>query len=479
MTSEQGLLRLAGFKPGLRLAHVREAALPMLKLRLDVLLQEAKPLPAMQEFALKAVECGITTVQGVSDFLGLERDVLTGPLQELWHQDLIDVSTGKLAITPSGQQALLDLAAIAPVRREIDVGFDLALRRVVSFRSLTLRPKQVSEMNLDLVPLPRGNAKRPHADELPTEEVARLIRRAFGSSVSPVELYGIRDIVGTEKFYEPALLLVYVDPQSSDCQVSVAIDERISSDHEAAVGLAGGAAAIGLDCESFLNSSPDLREFLPRQLAVNRNFDEDYRRLERQMLEFRIADEPEGALKDEGPTVKDTPLPGNDIAEAQAAINRLVVRPVRVYEHPEILRSAFEDCNRRLLIISPWITSGVVDDGLLRRLESACNRGVRIHIGFGIGDGGPFGRPRDERPIRSLREIARRYKNFTLVDLGNTHAKVLICDDFYVKTSFNWLSFRGDPDRTYRQEEGVLVRESAHVDEEYEHFRSIIEASGS
>lgn len=477
MTSEQGILRLAGFKPGLRLAHVREAALPMLKLTLDILVQEARPLPAMQEFALKAIDVGITSIQGVSDFLGVERDVLADPLQDLWHQDLIDVSTGNMTITPSGQRAILDLAAITPVRRVIDVGFDLSLRRVVLFRSLTLRPKDVGEMGLDSVPLPRGHAKKPHPDELSTDDVSKLIPRAFGSAVSPVELLGIRRIDGTAKYFVPALLLIYVDPTTSACQVSVAIDERISSEHEAAVGLAGGAAAIGLDCASFLRSSPDVQRFIPSQLAGHHVSDQMYQRLERRMLASSAGGDDEQFLKDEGPTVKDMTASTASPDEAKAAIDRLVVRPVRVYEHPEILRSALDDSTRRLLIISPWITTGVVDDGLLQRIESACRRGVAIHVGFGIGDGGPFGRPRDERPISNLRDIARRHKNFTLVDLGNTHAKVLVCDDFIVKTSFNWLSFRGDPDRTFRQEEGVLIREPQHVNEEYEYFRSMIEAS--
>ena len=42
--------------------------------------------------------------------------------------------------------------------------------------------------------------------------------------------------------------------------------------------------------------------------------------------------------------------------------------------------------------------------------------------------------------------------------LGDTHAKVLIKDtDWFVTTSFNWLSFKGDPRRTFREEWGTQV----------------------
>ena len=45
-----------------------------------------------------------------------------------------------------------------------------------------------------------------------------------------------------------------------------------------------------------------------------------------------------------------------------------------------------------------------------------------------------------------------------LVRFGDTHAKVLVCDrSFAIVTSFNWLSFRGDPRRSFRDERGMHV----------------------
>ena len=45
-----------------------------------------------------------------------------------------------------------------------------------------------------------------------------------------------------------------------------------------------------------------------------------------------------------------------------------------------------------------------------------------------------------------------------LVKLSNTHEKVLIKDNEYmVITSFNWLSFKGSPDKGFRQETGYYT----------------------
>ena len=46
------------------------------------------------------------------------------------------------------------------------------------------------------------------------------------------------------------------------------------------------------------------------------------------------------------------------------------------------------------------------------------------------------------------------------------HHKVLVCDrKFIVTTSFNWLSFRGDPTMSFRQEVGCVVEGNKVVEE--------------
>lgn len=69
----------------------------------------------------------------------------------------------------------------------------------------------------------------------------------------------------------------------------------------------------------------------------------------------------------------------------------------------------------------------------------------------------------------ALRELADEFANLLLRRLGDTHAKVLIQDsEFYVTTSFDWLSFRGDPSRPFREEWGTMVRDCRAVDELYD-----------
>jgi len=56
----------------------------------------------------------------------------------------------------------------------------------------------------------------------------------------------------------------------------------------------------------------------------------------------------------------------------------------------------------------------------------------------------------------------------------------LVADErFVVVTSFNWLSFRGDPDKPFRDERGLLVTDSAIVEQLYVDFERRIRQSAS
>lgn len=77
-----------------------------------------------------------------------------------------------------------------------------------------------------------------------------------------------------------------------------------------------------------------------------------------------------------------------------------------------------------------------------------------------------------------LNKLAERFPNVVVGCLGFTHAKLLIWDDSQITTSFNWLSFRGDQDRTYRQELGILVKNHpTGVDSLYESQKKLIETT--
>jgi phosphatidylserine/phosphatidylglycerophosphate/cardiolipin synthase-like enzyme len=140
-----------------------------------------------------------------------------------------------------------------------------------------------------------------------------------------------------------------------------------------------------------------------------------------------------------------------------------LVQPVPVYEHPRLMREAMRSAKERLIIISPWIRAAVVDDAFISELKALLKRKVDVHIGYGLGSADSAG-PKDIKALNRLKGLTSNHQNFHLVHLGDTHAKVLIVDvSQLVITSFNWLSFAGDPGRTFREEWGMMTTEETVI----------------
>jgi phosphatidylserine/phosphatidylglycerophosphate/cardiolipin synthase-like enzyme len=147
-------------------------------------------------------------------------------------------------------------------------------------------------------------------------------------------------------------------------------------------------------------------------------------------------------------------------------------------EHRKYLDRALNEAKKRVLIVSPWIRYEVVNDELITRFRKLLQRGVELWIAYGINKDGGHGRGKikdegDRDAERKLRRLGEDYPElFHMTRLGDTHAKVLVCDSrFSIITSFNWLSFRGDEQLEFRDERGYYVGLSERVEELFESYR--------
>lgn len=129
-------------------------------------------------------------------------------------------------------------------------------------------------------------------------------------------------------------------------------------------------------------------------------------------------------------------------------------------------KNALAVARRELCITSPWMNRHVVNDYLIGRMEQLLQRGVTIRIVYGIESRGkPTGadlRRRDEtnRVAAMLTERFASYGERFRMKRSNTHAKLLICDDwFYIIGSYNFLSFDGRYDSASTRRELGEYRE--------------------
>jgi phosphatidylserine/phosphatidylglycerophosphate/cardiolipin synthase-like enzyme len=139
------------------------------------------------------------------------------------------------------------------------------------------------------------------------------------------------------------------------------------------------------------------------------------------------------------------------------------------HDHYPLLLNAIRTARFRLLILTPFLHERVVTDEFLKEMERLVRNNCKVYIGYGMPDS-DFQKPTKSHleTVERLEKIARRFGNLVLKKI-DSHAKVLLQDElFVVLGSFNWLSFRGDPDRAFRDEQSVLIALPSMVERKFQ-----------
>lgn len=426
LTDEEIAERYRDKRPGLDLVAIENAAVPVTVLNINILAQEKKHVELLEEFLLRGIENGLDEIEDISSLLGITPSLLEPALvsQVASHNIRYDSHSGKVALTYSGKRNVQDLSITKPVETEVPIAFDRTLWKPMGYNSRDLIRRGEAESQ-GMVLIPAKHSTTIGTTDVRARDVQKLVRTEQAN-----DRFQVLDIVRVQRSrnaYLPVKMLVFAERSTSETELLIVVDGAESSEHQTELSTLGGAKTLNLTVDT---SSQD------------------------------IAAE---QIESEASLVLESQSSGVDAAGVAP-----IIRQISVYEHGIELQKALTSAKSRLLIISPWIRRAVVDTQFVADIERLLRRGVQVSIGHGYGkdDSGS-----DSDAVRRLSNLQRRYTDlFTFVRMENTHAKLLICDDFYVTTSFNWLSFRGDPSRTYRMEEGTLIESKEHADRLYTRY---------
>lgn len=438
-------IRFQNARPGLDLIAVVDAAIPVSMVTANVLAQDRKPLPLLEEFVLRLVDSEVTSTDDLTGVLGLSGDMVNSAVADHFSADnlayaRIGQNDTRLQLTARGKRTAQDLASITPVEVELPLIFDRLLWKVRPFdRNSTITRRQAEDDDFIMLPADRS-ATVVAADITPAEINSQLQSQG---NVDRQVLVVKRASPSKSRRVMPAKLLVFADPARTEVQLAVVVDEDLSLDHELALLNLGGAEKLGIK----VGFSADRPGLTPELESVRVPLDEVTRQ------------------RTQAAAVRLSPVISSPAHALDVRSPRSEVRAVSVFEHADLLDNALTHATRRILLISPWIKRAIVTTDFLGKLEVRLRRNVAVHIAHGYSDEDDKS---DADAVRKLENLAKRYpERFTFSRLKSTHAKILIFDDTWIATSFNWLSFRGARDRTYRMEEGTLVRGLEIVDEQY------------
>jgi hypothetical protein len=492
MTDVSEVAALFDNKPGFLLVDFEEVGLPVYRLISKVLVLDPKIYPPIDEFVMKCIDADLRTSPQIAGLLGIEERIVEASLTNLIRDDeVIATSEGILSLTRKAKLVLQGEDAIKPREQTIPFTFDGLTRRPQFFgTSRLLSPHELKAAGMrEIRAFP---ARKPESHEVDVRDLEEALLREEGTTHTKVKLLRVREIGRKENKYLPAVMLIYRSRSGSDVRVSFAVDGRLSILHERAFVSAGGVEKLGIK-DAILNSPQSISlaevigQRLASEIAIREAPVEESVRLKRKASIARFKaqiseSQSPSSNADTGSGGKSNSVTAAALAEAQAAeheLSKLKVRPIAVYEHPPLLEDAITRAQKRVLILSPWITPAVVDARFLKNLREAIERGVSFYIGYGLDD---RTKSRSEMNFAEaeLHKFAEKSQSFKVVRLGDTHAKVLLKDsDWFVVSSFNWLSFRGDPKRTFREEWGTLVGVKPVVNKYFDDLISRFSNSGT
>lgn len=449
-------------RPGYHIATYGLVGLPMFRVTAIGLTLVKKHLDPIEEFVLRCVRIGVVAPSAIAGLLGLPQRIVDGVITTMVRQEnlTVDPLGEALVLTERGKGVAEKEEEVRPVNQTLPFTFDAFLRRPRWHgESALLAPRELREQGIPpLRALPNGG---PELSELRPRDVGEVVSLAAGRANETLTLLRLTSIEKRIRLYKEAVGLVYRADDTNEVQIAFAIDGRLSEPHERAFAEGDGLSRNDVfDLGSRGAGLAQVKKWLDPELLARIEAPRS-RRLRAAVAKARES----GVVRSAG-VKREIEEQVEQAAQATAPGS---VRPLEVYEHAPLLRHAIEEANERLLIISPWIRARVVTPEFIKRLDRLCSRGVAVTIGYGLGKKDQDERPPDARAREALEALNERFANCVVQRLGDTHAKVLIKDrDFYVITSFNWLSFQGERDRTFREELGALVPIIQQVDSFYE-----------
>jgi len=140
------------------------------------------------------------------------------------------------------------------------------------------------------------------------------------------------------------------------------------------------------------------------------------------------------------------------------------------YKIREQFLEYLKNAEKSLYIISPWMNNYVINSEFKRDLENLLKRGVKIRIICGIADftsdNQDYRDKNTQKIANELIRIAEPYDDLFGLKFGQTHEKLLICDDVhYINGSFNFLSYSGGEDKYFRNEGSTYCQDETLIQE--------------
>jgi hypothetical protein len=359
--------------------------LPVQLLTIDVVGMDRRPIPALTEFCLKAINADLSESAGITGFLGVEYEYGSRLLKGLVEAEFI-------GINPFGQYVLLRKAKEIlqlgrderPTDRRIQVLWDPIQQRLLN-RTLIYTKNRADPAGI-IPPIPNAFTK-PEPKELDLLAMNKIRGEANGSGEHDRPSFEILRVTSIQKSYgryRNSVGLVY---KESDGQLvfRLAVDGAIDNELTDAVARAGLIDIIGV--KGNIATKPGVQAVKKRQrelICGNQEKINVAKLVQRRSvlllnlgaIDARLAEESEPIDS----LVKKRNSYDEELAQVTKDINSLPVVPARCHEVEYYLLEALGRAKNSLLITTTNPSNSKVDGEILQHLRACLERGVNIKI---------------------------------------------------------------------------------------------------
>lgn len=479
---------------GYQLSDWYEAAFPAYNVFVQVQFVDRQELPYIEQFVLRTVEAGLQTTDDIGLALGIDRPIVYQTVNRLANLGGLVIMPGKqdtpdnITLSKKGRKLLQEMSIQQPARETIDFCIDALTGEHFVYRSL-LTPKQLRASELHQVPT---YLSRPTLGTLDIIAIRRLwngTQRLLPKNTRSREIFDLLSLEKAFVGYRVLRVLQFIRPKDGRLQVQVYDGSDRSTSHESSLLRMESEKIRALRGEKRVGpeKTADLAERIldPKVYAAARQLAVDIPRLQAEIAQredkLRGAEEQKRTSR----TKEETVQASRDVSELTVEVAQLRTRldemrrsaprveVLSMAEHRPKLLQALQDAKQRVIIVSPWLTRKAVNRELRTAIADALARGVTVIIGHG------FEQTADQEEQRTLERLnqlknERGGHNLLLERVGDSHAKVIVCDEAYmITTSFNWLSFAGRTDWGNRIEFGTLTSEPSAIKQMLNHLTSL------
>ncbi len=468
MTIEQLAKLKANSVPNFKLVKYYEAGIPQWRLETLLTMLKEKKISVVQEFILKFVDAGINDIKDIQTFLGLNSSSVNNAIAILQRENLVsvDIFDSKLRITDKGEDALKEALTIVPEEIECSLLVDGITGEVYIDKRRLFTGKDLKNFEIKAI---NSIVEKPNLNSLDFEDVKRAIvgfkkSHIYESDFLEGELQEIENITKAYVEYKKVSVLVFMNDDENEIEFHVYEGAYRNEEYSIEIQKQyhNNSNVVDFDFADVVPEEDNsLLSIVPKEIIDSaKAYSYQDTKLEHEILNLTsqldaIADNEEEDDEQKESATEKIHFLENKIREMENE-RKNADRVLSTYDHRPLLIDSLQNASKMVVIVSPWIKSGGLNDEVIRLIEGALQRKTKIIIGYGISKK----EDSDKWILNQLEGIQKKSygKNLQLIRLSNTHEKVLIKDDDYmVITSFNWLSFKGDPQKSFRQETGYYI----------------------